>query len=72
AASGDASEAGTGLGLGLAFLRERAASLDGSLEIASDSDGTHVRMSIPRVIAALSSGLDPDGTRTGVPDAATS
>ncbi|MCW2924049.1 MAG: sensor histidine kinase [Thermoleophilia bacterium] len=38
----------TGTGLGLAFLKERAVSLGGVLDIESDGDGTTIRMSLPR------------------------
>lgn len=69
AASGDGSDQ-TGARLGLAFLQERATSLDGSLEITSDAGGTTVRMSVPRQTAGRSLGLNVDADRAGDPDAA--
>ena len=38
---------GTGVGVGLAGIRERVAELGGDLDISSDSSGTTVRVSVP-------------------------
>lgn len=45
-------ESAGGMGLGLAFLRERATSLGGMLDVTSnEANGTTIRMTIPREIA---------------------
>lgn len=60
----------SGMGFGLAFLHERAASLDGSLDVGSTSEGTTIRMSIPHGAPAPAFGEDLDGERTGEPHVA--
>lgn len=61
-ASRDGVPAHSGMGLGLAFLHERAASLGGELRITSGARGTLVRMVVPNHSAAAP---EAAGTATG-------
>ncbi|MCW2927258.1 MAG: multi-sensor hybrid histidine kinase [Thermoleophilia bacterium] len=45
-----------GAGLGMAFMQERAASLDGTVRIESSSKGTAIHLSIPHAVAAEPAG----------------
>jgi signal transduction histidine kinase len=48
---------GTGMGVGLAGMRERVAELGGSMTIESDSFGTIVRVSLPAHTSQQSAGV---------------